>query len=136
LAHGNTTTSQGAASLRIFPFGDTRAPVDGEHVAERRFDVDHTIDNHRSALVGAGGESALDLVEPHRAEPFQLRAIDLPEAGIVLIAEIAADLGKILIARSAALLQICGVGSVMMWPAVVVVFDLRVARKQCSRREG
>src|SRR5688572_23082461 len=56
LADGDATSRQVASGLRVFPFGDAGAAIDGDDVAECRLDADHTVDYNRRALIRAGGQ--------------------------------------------------------------------------------
>jgi hypothetical protein len=59
------------------------------------FDVEHAVDRDRGALVGPRGDPALDAVEPRAAQVVNVVVADPAERAVVLIAVVAADLGKV-----------------------------------------
>ena len=118
------------SGLRVLPFGDAGLAVDGDDVAERRLDVDHAIDDDRRALVGAGGHAAFDAVDPHRTEPPDAVLVDLAQRRVVLVAEVAADLGEVVIARRAAIREISGVTAAM---TIIAVVAIRIVMREAGR---
>jgi hypothetical protein len=56
--------------------------------ASAGLEVDHAVDDDGRALVGAGLEAALDLVEPSAAELLDVDARDLAQRRVVLVAEV------------------------------------------------
>ncbi len=69
-------------------------------------------------MVGAGGEPAFDVIEPGGAELADAPLVDLPKRRIVLVAEIAAHLGEVFVARGTAILEI---GCPLAVAAIVVL---------------
>src|SRR4029453_16914664 len=63
--------------------------------AEGRLDEEHAVDGDRGALVRAGGQAALDPVDPRAAPPPDVGPVDSGECRVVLVAVVAADLGKV-----------------------------------------
>ncbi|GAB3836745.1 hypothetical protein GCM10027610_037550 [Dactylosporangium cerinum] len=95
LTDGDATPGQRAAGLAVDPLGDAGRAVHGVDVAEGRLDVQHSVDGDGGALVGPAGQAALDAVDPGGTEPAQVAAVDAVERGVVLVAVVAADLGKV-----------------------------------------
>jgi hypothetical protein len=56
------------------------------------------------------GDAAVDVVQPSAAERLDVRAVDLLQRRVVLVAEIAADLRKVFVPRGAAAVEIGGSG--------------------------
>jgi hypothetical protein len=96
LADRDAPAGQRASGLAVDPFRGPGGAVHGEYVAHRRLDVEDTVDRHRGALVGARGEAALDPVDPGGAELSDVVAPDPVQPRVVLVAEVAANLGKVL----------------------------------------
>ena len=91
------------ALARILPSGLSSRAVHGDHRTERRFNVDHAVDGDRRALVVACVDAAFDSIDPGATERANAARVDLGERRIVLIAEVSADLGKVVVAGRAAI---------------------------------
>ncbi len=84
--------------------------VDGDHAADGRVDVDDAVDDDRRRLLadvvrararsGRSRGCRRDARHPHRAQLLDVRLVDLGQRRVVLVAEIAAGLRVVLVARA------------------------------------
>src|SRR5437660_945076 len=82
-----------------------RRAVHRDQIAERGLDINDTVHHNGGALVGSRSQPAFDIVGPYGAEVANVVPVDPFQSRVVLVAQIAADLGEIPVARRAAVGQ-------------------------------